>query len=403
MKKQLLFAICMVLQTLQMSSQTAISNCDQVIVTDPGAGPTRTTNGPLLLVKYGRTDEYCNWVVARSSDYDILRRVYTLYQIIGNDAYYVESRASTSPPTFSNLPVGTYEVKISDPQEETGITCSYTTVFGQFRTIRAPFRVYNVLGQFIGYRADSENSTPGGPFGSPQQVPKWFERTTNRVVVGQSRIVDNVWEFWGQSGIWMGSSSPPPFALYGPTDVVKLNGMEAVNYDGFWLAIFETNPDGSSGRSTSLGGAWQNEQIGIRNLSEIWARGGPAWTFNIGSTYKVQLAISSNSCPSWAVREKTFMICNDPQGSCRIGGEKLEKITISPNPASDKFQLNGIDFSTGKTYRVTISDMSGKEIEAFNNVTSNEFNTIHFANGAYIVNLMADNRRLFSSKLIVNK
>lgn len=112
--------------------------------------------------------------------------------------------------------------------------------------------------------------------------------------------------------------------------------------------------------------------------------------------------MQKNICVSWAQNLLDFKVC-PINSACRIGGEQLDRITISPNPTSNKFQLNGIDFSTDKNYKLSISDISGKEIQVFERVNSNEFNIDNFANGIYIVNLMADNKRLFSSKLIVNK
>jgi hypothetical protein len=237
------------------------------------------------------------------------------------------------------------------------------------------------------------------------------EFESNSVIVGASRLADNSWKFIEIPRIYIGNY-PERGPFYEANEPVKINASASKNYDIYAIAIQEFYPDEvTQGRwrpiNNNGNGGWTTGQIGsgqmgIVDLSVEWARD-RGWTFLTGYSYRVQVVIQKNSCPSWTQVLKFFRVCENATGGCRIGGEKSDKMTISPNPASNKFQLMGIDFSADKNYKVSISDISGKEIQAFEHVNSNEFSTENLANGIYIVNLMADNRRLFSSKLIVSK
>ena len=388
-----------------MNSQTIIANCDQVIVTDVGTPAPRTNNYPLIAVFRGQTDRYCNWLVygnpGPSQNYVVLTRFFTLYQIIDNNQYYVETKYGGTTATFSNLPVGEYIVEIGDPLEDDNV-CTNNPIFYPKTNVRGPFPVYNEVRQLIGYTAKPPNGFFNDLFGS------FLRRATNRVIVGQTRLVDNTWRFIETIG-----HSITPFPERGPfyseTDIVKIDATASKNYNRYFIAIQELYPDGvTQGRWRSLNrqdvGTWTDGQIGVFNLSDAWTAG-TGWTFLEGFSYRVQVAIHNKDCSSWTEQSKTFRVCFNPSWGCRIGGEKLgkENITLSPNPTSNKFQLNGVDFSDGKSYKVSIFDVLGKEIHTFNNIASNEFAVNNFQNGVYIVNLTADNQRLFSSKLVVSK
>ena len=137
--------------------------------------------------------------------------------------------------------------------------------------------------------------------------------------------------------------------------------------------------------------------------NDLWGAGSSGWIFTPGNTYRLQIALSNNACPSWTEVISDFFICQAGFG-CRAGGEKKadNKIVLSPNPASNKFRLDEINFADVRNCDVFISDISGREIQRFRNVKTNEFALNGLSNGIYIVNITADNRRLFSSKLVVN-
>ena len=86
--------------------------------------------------------------------------------------------------------------------------------------------------------------------------------------------------------------------------------------------------------------------MGVVDLS-YWQGRNTGWTFLPYYTYRVQVVMQKNICVSWAQNLLDFKVC-PINSACRIGGEQLDRITISPNPTSNKFQLNGIDFSTDK-------------------------------------------------------
>jgi Secretion system C-terminal sorting domain len=318
----------------------------------------------------GYQGNYGNWYFYSFQTYKY--RV-TLTKITGGSSQPIQvSTISSSSADWTNLEQGaTYKIVVEP------FLC----------TSQQAYNGYN--NQFLGYK---------GIWGSAF--------SSNTVIIGAPTIADNSW-FFSHIPLPGSTTNNTNLEYYTATEIVKMDGSTCKNYERYAIAIQEFYPDGATqGRwrpvNNNGSGGWTTGQIGLISLTDAWAKD-YGWTFLTHYKYRVQVVIQKSSCVSWTQVLKDFVICSNPYYDCRTGGEKLDKITISPNPTSNKFQLNGLDFSTDKNYKVSISDLSGKEIQTIDHVNSNEFNTDNFANGIYIVNVMADNRRLFSSKLIVNK
>ncbi len=381
----------------QIGVAIGVGSCNSITITDSGVNIyPRTSSGPLVYVRSGRfSDDFCGYI---AFDYiDVSQRTFTLYEVIDptnpdrfNNLAYVTSNHSGY---FTNLYVGTYIVNVFDAAEEIGVNCIQQG-FPVGTSVDAPFKVFNTLGQFLGWAAES-----GGLFNGL----KGSNRRTGDIVVGQSRIVDNDWHFIGQSGATRYGNIP----VYLSNDIVRIDATKSKNYNEHFIAIQEFWPDGTPGRWRAKGnggyGAWINGLISNNeNLSDIWD-GGTGWTFLEYNKYQVQVVIKNSNCISWTQVLQNFVVCPGALG-CRIGEDNIsQKIFISPNPTSDKFKINGIDFDRQNEYQVLVSDMAGKIIQHFEQITNNEFDTNNIPNGVYVILLNDGDRRLFSSKLVVNR
>jgi hypothetical protein len=234
--------------------------------------------------------------------------------------------------------------------------------------------------------------------------------TSNVAGVGETKLSDNVSNFLDANGVKIFPDANGNSNFFQDGEVVRINTTASRNFDRFFMAIFEDLPNGSPGRWRALGnsgnGGWINGPMNpIVNLTNLWNIDDRDLTYKFepGHTYRLQIALSKNNCPSWTEVMSSFYICPSGWG-CRTGGEKKtsNKIVLSPNPASNKFRLDGINFADTKACDVFVSDISGREIQRFKNVDTNEFALNGLSNGIYIVHVTSDNRRLFSSKLVVN-
>lgn len=276
--------------------------------------------------------------------------------------------------TWSNLPQGDYQVNMNP----------------WFCTSQSAF---NSQGQFLGFIGFTAGVAQSGV-----------------VSLGSTKVSDNVINFLDANGVKIFTNANGNSSFFASNEEVRINTTASKNFDRFFMAIFEVNADGSPGRWRALGnggnGGWMSGSmlLPIVSLTDLWnINGGSTWTFTPGNTYRLQIALSKDACPSWTEVVSDFFIC--PTGfGCRTGGDKKmnNKIVLSPNPASNKFRLDGMDFTETKNCNVSISDITGREIQRFNDVTTNEFALNGLSSGIYIVNITADNRRLFSSKLVIN-
>jgi hypothetical protein len=272
---------------------------------------------------------------------------------------------------------------------------------------------YRIAVEFPQYKLEQCNSgfngrTPCFLTGSGVFIGFWGEWSgtlmrTNEITMGATQQSDLAFSYLNGNGSILNSR------WFDPGENVSINTSASKNYDKYSVAIQEFYPDGvTPGRWRALGnggyGGWIQGQMPptIDLSNNLWDIG-TGWVFNPLFTYRLQIVVSKDNCPSWTQSLDNFFICNAGFG-CRAGGENKAdaKIVISPNPVSNKFRIDGVIFNEIKECRVSISDMSGKEIQRFTDMSSNEFTINTLANGIYIVSVMTDNQRLFSSKLVIN-
>ncbi len=186
-----------------------------------------------------------------------------------------------------------------------------------------------------------------------------------------------------------------------------MNTAASINYNLWWLAIFEDGPTYQRYRSNGwTNGAVPNNEF---NLTAFWGPPGSGWQLETFHSYTVQFVIENAQCrngieqnppATWNVLNRTFFIC--PAGTgCRIG-EDAQKIVLSPNPASSVVRLLHFEIDAGREYRLTISDLAGRVARSMT-LTSNEVDISGFGKGMYAVTIERDGKRIFTDKLVVNQ
>ncbi|WP_322970824.1 zinc-dependent metalloprotease [Faecalibacter sp. LW9] len=123
--------------------------------------------------------------------------------------------------------------------------------------------------------------------------------------------------------------------------------------------------------------------------------------YGIGNTTNARLMIQPIDNIYLAVNKVNFTI----DSPLAVGDlDKLEAVTISPNPTSGEVNIElNKNFTNVIVY---VNDMTGKQVSNYNstkqNVKSHHLNLSHLPNGVYIVTVKADGEQ-FSKKLIIKK
>jgi Secretion system C-terminal sorting domain len=287
--------------------------------------------------------------------------------------------STNSITSFTNLTPGVYRVSARAGETFSNFNCSSVTVV-------------DVLGRVIGTLGRLSS------FSTPQIVR-----------VGQAQLSDITFNFKDDNGaIFLNNA----FAI---SERVQLNITNNVPYTDNLVFINEFWPDGSLARFRGKGcggfACFEPGLLGsVLDLTEIWKNGdvsSSAWKFEPGRRYEVWVVISNNSCISWTGSMKEFAVCPAISGlNCKENlSDNQRKVVIAPNPTNGKFILNNLNLSdyNQESLNLSIFDMSGKEIKKITNVAGNEFNVEDLNVGMYIVNLNSNGKRVFSSKLVLNR
>jgi hypothetical protein len=265
--------------------------------------------------------------------------------------------------TFNNLSHGTYYVNQRSPIPKTP-------------TAQCPKPLaFNNIGQQIGF------------------IGQWTFSKSNEMVVGATVQNDMSWNFTGTS----------PF---GSNAEIKMDVTNTKNYDIWWLGIFEI---GGKNRSWSQG--WSTGLIPFSKTSPTkrildlkQLPGGPFANGNfleLPVKYRVQFAIAKQQCNTvWTNLDRDFAICPASLG-CR--SDEDQAIILSPNPASNTFKLNNIDVSAESQTKVFVTDISGRTVKAFEVDGQDDFDISDLNSGLYLVSVMNNGGRIFTTKLSVSK
>lgn len=182
---------------------------------------------------------------------------------------------------------------------------------------------------------------------------------------------------------------------------VGIDATASKNYDLWWLAIFESGPTYNRYKSNG----WTNGTVGQFPLSPFWEEL-PGWKFEPYHSYTVQFVVENRVCRNgievpgtWNVNNQTFFIC--PAGTgCRFGVEGRE-ITLSPNPAGSFIRLQNFEPDLDRDYEMVIVDLTGKIVKSLP-LTMDYVDISDLQNGMFVVNILREEHKMFTSKLIVN-
>ncbi|MFN0213915.1 MAG: T9SS type A sorting domain-containing protein [Saprospiraceae bacterium] len=271
-------------------------------------------------------------------------------------------------PTFSNLPHGTWRVIGQNPIESNGSGCEGGHIL-----------VYNVLEQWIGY------------LGTYINAPK----VVSNVVVTEPTLQNEI------AATYIETYGTLDNALFNYDETPKINTTGTINYDRWWIAIFER---GGQNRYGGLGwtfGFIPNNEI---NLQTVWSQvtnGGSFAPITSGVTYDVQFAIMGQCNSEWVESGiSNFGVC--PEGLLCKGVFEESDISLAPNPANSSFHLSGIDMNDpGSNYHLKLLDLSGRVVKEFTQVSSDELDVSDIPNGLYAVSLLDGERQVKTFKLSI--
>jgi Secretion system C-terminal sorting domain len=337
-----------------MNAQTAAGGCNSVTVTDGGGGYDADLFFSSCFTSVVTPCEEVTTGVCTA-----VVRQYQLERL--NGSAWVVVRPFQISDNFQNVTThGTYRVAVRTPVKKFFPGCD----IDGFR------RLTNISGQLLGFKGE------------------WSVTSySSQVVVGATIQSDMSWTFIDANNN----------SLFNTGEQVRMNTANSKNYENWWLAIFE-----NGGQNRYWTNGWTEGQAPSEiNLNETvdgaFADAGNAFA-QIPVSYTVQFAISSNCNTSWVNLDRNFSVCPANLG-CRIADQ--EHIALSPNPANSTFLLSNMD--TQQPHRVVITDMSGKTIKSFGDVTQQEYDIADINSGLYIVTVWDKDEKVYTNKLSILK
>lgn len=273
---------------------------------------------------------------------------------------------------FTNLDHGTYRLYVQIPVIQLLITCGESQP--------GPILVYNTAWQHLGY---------AGYYYTPSaNDPTYY---SNPVVVGETVSTDNNYTFIDEP------ETGSVFAYdYGET--VILDATESINYDFWWIAIFESGPH----YNRYLSNGWTSGTIGQFNISEFWSTGGSGWELEPFHSYTIQFVVENEQCkntPQWNNNDTNIFICPSGTG-CKPAFIAAPEITMYPNPAAGRVFFKGLEFSLASRYDVRISDIAGRMLLE-ERIISEELDISVLQSGLYVVQLQKNGENHHSARLVV--
>ncbi len=229
-------------------------------------------------------------------------------------------------------------------------------------------KIYNYLDQHVGYEGE------------------WASTIySNMVTVGETEQSDVTWEF----------IDPNSNDLFDSGDEVEMNTLGTINYDNWWVAIFENGGQNRYASNGWTGGLIPGNQF---DLLFFWNDKTGTNFSEIPVSYTVQFAISSRCDTEWTNLDKNFAMCPNGTG-CRIGGS--DDLEIAPNPASTYFSLSNFHPAESSGYHITLTDMNGRILKTFSQDIQQQFDVSDLPSGLYIVQIWENADRIFTTRLSV--
>lgn len=370
MKRIFSYLIAMLLFQSVLSAQISIEGgCTEVTI-DASTIPTFDQD----LYNISRQSEPCRAVVSNPGG--TMKAKMTLQRLNSNGQFVTVSSFPQFPPnnTWSNLSHGTYRVRVSIPKAIVALNC-----------ISGWINIYSVNGQYLGRRGEYPEIDGG------ENSTVFY---SNAVVVGNTVPADNSYTFIDEPE--QGGEN-----LYEYGEIVKINTSACSNYNQWWVAIFESDPNGRYASNGWSYGTIPNNEV---NLTDVWQKNHPNWEFEINRSYTVQFVVENQQClngSGWNVNERSFFICSPQHGqNCRAGKDS-GVFSITPNPANTSIRFQNFELDLGWDYRVLVTDLYGKVAKSVK-LTDTYLDISDLPNGMFVVNIIRDGQPIHQTKLVVS-
>jgi len=279
---------------------------------------------------------------------------------------WVQSVGPAGCPIF-DVAHGTWRVRAQNPIALNGSGCDGGHIL-----------VYNNAAQWIGW------------MGTYTNAPIF---TSNVVVVGptqQNEVNAAYKETYGTIGN----------SLFNYDEIPMLNTTNTINYENWWIAIFERGGQNRFGGQGWTSGFIPNDEI---NLQQVWTNAGFDGFAPItsGVTYEVQFAVAGRCNQYWVQANLPFFgVCSQSM-PCREVIEEPE-ISLNPNPANNSFRLSGLDIGAPSSdQRLSIYDLSGRIVKEFGQINQDDFDVSDLSSGLYVVSLWEGGNRTKTLKLSI--
>lgn len=183
-------------------------------------------------------------------------------------------------------------------------------------------------------------------------------------------------------------------------EAMKINTTGSINYDRWWLAVFE---QGGANRYKSKGWTFGTMPTEI-DLKEFWGLTS-GWTFQQGTNYYIQFAASSSCNSSWVeangqngsdTQVNTFFVCGNGWG-CRTAPK--EEVVVSPNPANSFFRVFGIEDLEDNS--LSLTDLSGRVVQSFSNIANQDLDISALPSGIYLAHIWNGAKKIKTSKISI--
>ena len=325
----------------------------------------------------------CNWVYIYG---DPAEPIHTLYKEDQNGNWNLVSGPDFHIHQYTVATGGRYKV-VSECPVPVNSKCdkpygSYTNV------LDVQGRLLGYLGTYAGVSYTSNTITVGSP-------------STNYI-----------------SGQILGDGPPGPvYQLQNandysgaPTNVwLDLNGTD-FTYPWALYVWEDNNPSRTDRWAPSLmdPGAWgpgwhtsNNPPQGNQyDISQVWL--GNGFTFLPYHQYHVQFSLGGGCGTGWYEKDFPFFVCNEGNTGCQItSGYITNEIKVSPNPAISTFSLTNLIMTPGQEYHMVLTDMSGRQVMRYTNLSAQTYDISALSNGLYTVTVWRGAEKIQTAKLNV--
>ncbi|PHI18118.1 hypothetical protein CEQ90_19605 [Lewinellaceae bacterium SD302] len=368
------FIFLFLLNSLFSQDPIATSGCARVDVLNIPDYPSVVSASSVSTNPVVVRDITPNHCTRRANGTTLLLPRLTLQKKQDNNEAWVDVQTSKGDNgfRFDNLQPGFYRVFVETPGYVDDCTPNE-----QLLTL-----LYNFLGQFMGVWGAY------GPYNS-------FEGFTNEVYVGPIEDSDFTFVFDNDEDIIGAYDLDDDFILNtAGSSYDKISRWKLYVYEnGNWRNRFE-----SPFIRTGLPALINVNQV-INTNPNVFDGG--SWAgFEALKSYKIYIGVQACGA-GWASHEEQAFMCPSTI-NCRPDN-RVESLTITPNPVRDILNLTGSDYdhSPSSSDKVLIYSLSGSLVAQFDRTMMDEINVSNINPGSYVLRIISSNgKQVFIQKFI---